>query len=524
MENKSINPGGAPTAAHQPTTPREASKALGDGGRRRKDGAGIDGDTISGSVDGSSSDQMFRDLFTLMRATIQPRVPVDLLLDASSIPLLSGQRSAVGSKNAPPDPEREASLIREHLEESLTSQAAAASVECTKRRLDRLRRQRKRFFRTERAANDRRALLIEAMHTEAQLASISASVHASAAMKGLVDIEAGSTRKLQELAFDIIGEYGKSFIRAKRRCDNVSISDCKRLAFLVTQMRWTRFISKLVSDVLSRLQTSSRSSDAGFKGTLLNRAENGSEAKQVIACIRKKLPGLSFDDAQVASIVKFERSKRRDRNSEGTNLYEPLIVENASDFRRVEDQLLSWQQPMASRALSPKSPTSKTNLESNAPASDPAPKCYLHDFIDASSIEWLSPPAHAPHIWDDIVSEEVKTSKSPIQTSGVEVNDEELRDTVRDELDIGSVAYHQQFGRCFSLQHVTGLHVNRLYYCIEERKLWSQASQSQSKIRDFVNNTSESAMTLMNKLEVYMRHYLDLSYYVFGFMFIMISM
>jgi hypothetical protein len=346
----------------------------------------------------------------------------------------------------------------------------------------------------------------EAMHTEAQLASKSASAHSSVVLRGLADVEAGSARKLQELAFDIIGEYGKSFIRARRRCDNVSISDCKRLAFLVTQMRWSRFISKLVSDILTRLQTVSRSSDAALKGILLNRAENGSEIKQVASCIRKRLPNFIFDDAQVASIVKFERSKRRDKNAEGVVLSEPFIVENPSDFGRVEDQLLRWlQHYSAPGAQTPRTPT-KSKSEAELPATAPIEgrKCYLHDFIDASSIEWLSPASHAPHIWDDVVSEEVRASNGANTAKVPDINTGEAKSQATyNSLDIDSVAYHQQFGRCFSLQHVTGLHLNRLYYCLEERSLWSQSSRNQSRLSDNLDKSSESVIIMMKKLEVF---------------------
>lgn len=93
----------------------------------------------------------------------------------------------------------------------------------------------------------------EIIHHHYQSSIYLCQQHEHYARKQLVAQNAIAERRLRELVYEIIGEYGKSLIRAKRRQLNLRLSNRIDQVVTVHEYRWKLFLHRFIFEALSSL-------------------------------------------------------------------------------------------------------------------------------------------------------------------------------------------------------------------------------------------------------------------------------
>lgn len=284
--------------------------------------------------------------------------------------------------------------------------------------------------------------------------------HMAVTLDALAVHEDESNRRLAELVLDIIGEYSKSFLRANRRYDLVSIADCKTMALLVMQLRWKRFIYKFLSVVAMKVEERKKGTRAAITGESLSISDNEAEVSMVLDALKRRLNSAAAKQSLLTAVVRFERVRDKDRANVNPNMV-PITASTLDEFSKFEAELISWISPPP-RSAGVHPGIGRARSVSNIASDKERPSSRLHEFLHSSKVEWLCPASHSPHIWDDILDEEA--AEKPALYSG-------------DNSSVASegISERMHFSKKFSLQHTAGVASNRLYFCLEERYLWSKS-------------------------------------------------
>lgn len=308
-----------------------------------------------------------------------------------------------------------------------------------------------------------------AMETSNRVADVGVGrchTHLSSAFDALLAHEDDSKQRLAQLTFEVVGEYAKSFVRANRRYDLVSIADCKTMVLLVMQLRWKRFIYKFLSTVTQKVDQRKKGARDSISGEALSLTENESEIKLVVDALRKRLSPDAVREESITAVIRFERVREKDRGSTFNNFI-PIVISNYNEFYKFESELISWISPLprpktANQVSS--QPTLSRGKSTSGISGDKEKHtgCRLHEFLQSSRIEWLCPSSHCPNVWDDILDEDAVNK--PAQYTGDSTTSS-----------VVSIAERMAFSKKFSLQHTAGVSSNRLYFCLEERYLWSKS-------------------------------------------------
>jgi hypothetical protein len=321
-----------------------------------------------------------------------------------------------------------------------------------------------------------------AVRTNTSIAVGTARAHALTVFQSVEEHEEASNRRLRELTYEIIGEYGKSFIRASRRYELISISDCKQQAILVTQLRWQRFLFKFIAGIYEKTDDRKKGNRDSLQGFILDCTGNAAEIRVVEETLRKKSLSPVVNEGTITAVVRFERVRERERSAVVSALESVLLANTPADFLRLESELIHWITPaprsaaIASAAAGISRARSVSQLSESladgARSGLGSNRHRLGEYLESLRIQWLCPASHFPNIWDDLCGREEESYPSSSTLSSSAVLLRAAEEAGRKTSSSSRVQHRIALCRRLTMQHTAGMSSNRLYFCLEERRIW----------------------------------------------------
>jgi hypothetical protein len=141
--------------------------------------------------------------------------------------------------------------------------------------------------------------------------------HLQYAMKQLNTQNLTAERRLRELVYEIVGEYGKSVIRAQRRQLHLRLSNRIDQVVSVSQLRWKLFLHRLIFEALSPLE-----------GTLLTQQLTQSSSFFSILNPSQHSEEYSYITSSLSRLTNQLDATSRDESSSSqvTDSHSPIIV------------------------------------------------------------------------------------------------------------------------------------------------------------------------------------------------------
>lgn len=392
-------------------------------------------------------------------------------------------RGAISGGSTSPG-RRKSSQANFNNKDVITELLDRGSVEDMNRKLEILRTQRiahaSKMMKTEEQAK----LALQAVNGQSELQMERCKIHTGVVVQNVDAHEQESSGRLKEFVYEVIGEYAKSFVRANRRYALVSIADCKTMSEFVMQLRWKRFVYKFLSNITHKVDERKKGARDSISGELLSPHVDETEINLVAEAMRKRLSNKGFDKNSIASVIRFERIRGKERATASNVNLTPVVAENPADFAHIESELVSWIS-RASRSAGTTvtatgaPPVVRPRSASNISASSDKPQQgstsmnRLHEFIQSSRIEWMCPTSYWPNIWDDIV-EDTTLEHNTTESIGLQSQSHADRELATD------ISRRMTFTKTFSAQHTSRLASNRLYICLEERYIWAKGPHALS--------------------------------------------
>jgi hypothetical protein len=244
-------------------------------------------------------------------------------------------------------------------------------------------------------------------------------------------------RRMRELVFEVIGEYGKSDLRMRRRGEYLSYVASMKHFWAISKTSWDRFCTRLLFEAC--VSTNNESSGGGGGGkppalyygsktnlhsTALSRVEDADE----MALVERYVEGLdsgrsSREGGRVVTVVKITKPAPVASSSSGGGgagstrappppLSEAIVAETAEEMLGFKTFLRGWYHSNTrggnsdstankhgSDSGNPKSPRGPTSPRSASadPLHLPVPS-----FLRAADVSWLHPASYHPVLWDTI--------------------------------------------------------------------------------------------------------------------------
>lgn len=324
----------------------------------------------------------------------------------------------------------------------------------------------------------------------------------------------GAERRMRELVFEIIGEYGKSEVRIGRRQDHLLHVAQLKLVGRISQFRWQRFslrlcenlsyppsilcnqscdeqtpgkVCKINSKVLCHINDSTEiTSVAASLGVIFKRHSlQMSPAFKILAVVklsrlqyrqkRAKLNSISAGSDSSSSTYshKVINSDGRAPTQHGLSSHhrpdDSLLISTSAEFSLAFEHLLKWNEEDSPNNIGV-SRIDKIDYDSNK-------------FLNSNHIAWLHPPSFYPLLWGKIVGYRGKPENMR-SISVVGTHSDSKQDEiggVRHVPDIPGAGGSERgswreecldnFIARYSLQHTALLASDRIYFCLEERNL-----------------------------------------------------
>lgn len=291
----------------------------------------------------------------------------------------------------------------------------------------------------------------------------------------LASQRASSERRMKDLVFEVVGEYGKSNIRITRRQDYLRRTGRSKIVSAIWNMNWQKFALRLKFDLCMSL-LNERNMDAANMAlcqSLVHCAHlTVNNDKEEIECVIRKLTkkcGLVSDKKIVVqSVVRISKGGK-DKTILVTSF---RVATNVRELNDVINVLKGW---VKKSAPSSSSASTNSNLSSNpalaarninsrgrsAPGGGrprPLPTSaatnngpLLKELLSTAPLTWLHPPSCAPSLWDQVYHEQYAQSGD-----------------IYPSLEEDKLA---KFARKYHAQHTSALWSDRAYFCLEERSL-----------------------------------------------------
>lgn len=318
-------------------------------------------------------------------------------------------------------------------------------------------------------------------------------------------------RRMRELVFEILGEYGKSNVRLRRRQEYIKFTNRIYIAWIVWKTQWERFALRLCFESCRNLDVESKSSQCDqLKSRVLCCVDDSSEIQAVDTKVRRRLASSISPDSKIITVVKITKSSNSGAGGsggDGTRAGPVVVATTLSDVAGFSDILRAWV--TKSNVLVPNS-SSKTNLsppKSSTKASDTTTcdngstsaasttsasatalknkeaDIKLKEFLSSSVVEWLHPASYYPSHWDTLVphlqsissnrkSHSGKRSKFTSLSSSSSNASKRMQDNsdkVSTSIDPSASHGLDDFILRYSSQHTACVASQRLYFCLEER-------------------------------------------------------
>ena len=232
----------------------------------------------------------------------------------------------------------------------------------------------------------------------------------------LISQQQVADRRLRELVFEVIGEYGKSHIRLSRRKEYMRDTGRNRLVISLWSLRWGRFCAvlkkRMIQSVCNNIVVentvaSLKDADKALKCRLLLPQKDRDEISHVRKILTKHLAAIPGNRLESKSAVDTEASHKEQK---------VFIAKSSSDIEAFESILHKWAyKHIISSSSSNKQPPSSSLSKGSQPRGRSQPalpldafnircKEALKNILSVQRISWLHPTSFNPIIWDGIES------------------------------------------------------------------------------------------------------------------------
>jgi hypothetical protein len=307
-------------------------------------------------------------------------------------------------------------------------------------------------------------------------------------------------RRLRELVFEIIGEYGKSGMRVEKRQTYLNYFDRIKITSLILQTQWQRFAAILCHESLSINTNNLNQKSFKEVKTLVLSIQNNKELEEInnieLKIKNKKIPNL-YSSFKVAAVIRIMKSAGKGgTNDDGNNanhrqLNQPyLIANNIKELNLFSSELSNWVL---------KDSRNNSNI---SPSKFVSNRVYnegllgnFNTFLKSNYIEWLHPSSFNPYLWNTLANSFSNDSNY------YNINEDEVDTNHEDNSKLNSdpsthFSTLDSFLMRYSLQHSSIVASNRLYFSLEERSMISD--------KDFVHEDEsyEAMLGALNQLQV----------------------
>lgn len=304
-------------------------------------------------------------------------------------------------------------------------------------------------------------------------------------------------KRMQELSFEIIAEYGKSELRLLRRQEYLNYAGQLGIAWAAWKLIWNRFLCRLCFDmgIMQLSSTDGRRTSLDCK--IMCPKEDRDELRKILAKVKKRMVSIQGDRIQLVTavrIVKLREIGLSHTSSSSCKSIDFASAEYVDDWRNLANILQDWSNPGltgssgwhggAPHSSGPK--TQSNRRQQDTGASSTAATCRAMSFLKSHVISWLHPPSYQP-IHFDILATNIhhRVVPSPAQTAKVNCTNNRsssndsgptrLPRTVSPQISggVGANALGQMdlFISRFCMQHTAQVMTERIYFCLEERAM-----------------------------------------------------
>ena len=284
-------------------------------------------------------------------------------------------------------------------------------------------------------------------------------------------------RRMRELVFEVMGEYGKCALRSKRRYAYLRCSYRINKAMTIFRMRWHFFMERFIYEAIKQHHVDNV--NAFEKHLRINSnqysiicpqksKEEYSEVKNVVTSILSSTPS---SDIMVSMVVKYVTPEIKGRpqlqvqgqttprgQRRASRLQAPVIATSIHDLHKVVHEARRYVN-MGQVGSSNRPTSSKRTPRSNGSRDDCVNVSSL-TLLSASSIEWMRPCSYHPISSDtlaSIFSYVPNKSGNGNRSSSAMTNAMETRNQF------------DSFCNRFISQHAAKCNSHHVYFCLEER-------------------------------------------------------
>lgn len=205
--------------------------------------------------------------------------------------------------------------------------------------------------------------------------------------------KATAERRLQELVLEMVGEYGKSLVRAWRREQRLSASHHDQLTWCTQKLRWQRFTTRLSFDLSQRCGSMQQQERGKIVLEQLLPADHGAEVQRLRKRLAQRIGLLADEPLTLQAAVRVSRlGPRIGTTAQIFHLAQTreeleLALQGLVDGLTGGGQITkSRQTPVASRR--------------------PLWKQALRDLITNESIDYCHPSSFCGSLWRQLVDED----------------------------------------------------------------------------------------------------------------------
>jgi len=287
----------------------------------------------------------------------------------------------------------------------------------------------------------------------------------------LVCQRASSERRMKDLVFEVVGEYGKSHIRIVRRQEYLRKTGRAKMALSVWTMNWQKFSLRLKFDLGQSMIADHRVPDLATSSAAFNTIQcahltcenDKDELESVIRKVAKKAGLISDKRIVVQAVVRISKSGK----DKGLIPSSFKVAASAKELQEIMTVLKAWAKrsaPPAPQSSSvPVNPANGVrNLSSRGrsaagarprplPVSTITPQGpLLKEVLSTASVSWLHPASFLPTHWDELYRDQYTGSEAGAG---------------------GHTEGFANFVRKYHAQHTCTAWSDRAYFCLEERSL-----------------------------------------------------
>ena len=383
--------------------------------------------------------------------------------------------------------DRDVEIVNREVEELVFSQV----VSNAEKNCDQLRRARSEVIRRYQALINSKRNALAQLKGSYHLHVANCQQFEHALHRRVANQKNGSERRVRDLIFEVIGEYGKSNIRVLRRQEYLQKTGQTKIAFSVWKLLWQRFALRLKfelfqdifagKDVTPSLCNSLKNH---FRCDHLSPDTDKDEVTYVLSKVAKKIGLLTERPLVVQSIIKVYKLVGRNKSGESLSSVPNQNFRLAATVRELKETvgiISNWVKkgvpevgsPIAARPSSGGSRRAHSRTgqrkQQAAASTSASPVPLLKELLSSAWIRWLNPASFAPTLWNDIVASlshghgSSGSSISSTSHAGGSTSSCGCGDSEGDAM--------TEFVRRYHAQHSAALFSDRLYFCLEERSL-----------------------------------------------------